>query len=120
MSNDPAPSMPPASSDASPAPAPSQPGVATATKTAPTPSKSKPLPPYKVLLHNDPVNDMLYVVRTIVELTPHNAGSARDIMLAAHTRGLSLVLVTHKERAELYQEQFRSKKLKVTIEPDSN
>ncbi|MBY0261932.1 MAG: ATP-dependent Clp protease adaptor ClpS, partial [Phycisphaerales bacterium] len=92
----------------------------TATKTAPTPSKSKPLPPYKVLLHNDPVNDMLYVVRTIVELTPHNAGSARDIMLAAHTRGLSLVLVTHKERAELYQEQFRSKKLKVTIEPDSN
>lgn len=101
-----------------PPPVSQPPAGATATKPAPTPARSKPLPPYKVLLHNDAVNDMLYVVRTIVELTPLNAGAARDVMLAAHTRGLSLVLVTHKERAELYQEQFRSKNLKVTIEPD--
>ena len=30
---------------------------------------------------------------------------------------LALVTVTHKERAELYQEQFQSKSLTVTIEP---
>ena len=28
-----------------------------------------------------------------------------------------MLLVTHKERAELYQEQFESKGLTVTIEP---
>jgi ATP-dependent Clp protease adaptor protein ClpS len=31
--------------------------------------------------------------------------------------GVALVLVTHKERAELYVEQFASKRLTVTIEP---
>ena len=35
----------------------------------------------------------------------------------ANQSGLSLLLVTHKERAELYQEQFQSKGLTVTIEP---
>ena len=31
--------------------------------------------------------------------------------------GVALLLTTHKERAELYQEQFQSKGLTVTIEP---
>jgi ATP-dependent Clp protease adapter protein ClpS len=39
-------------------------------------------------------------------------------MMEAHTTGVSLVLVTHKERAELYEEQFRSVLLTVTIEPE--
>jgi ATP-dependent Clp protease adapter protein ClpS len=35
----------------------------------------------------------------------------------ADKTGVALLLVTHKERAELYQEQFQSKGLTVTIEP---
>ena len=38
-------------------------------------------------------------------------------MKEAHETGIALLLVTHKERAELYQEQFQSKGLTVTIEP---
>lgn len=77
----------------------------------------KPLPPWRVLLHNDDVNEMLYVVETIVGLTPLNAEQAAQRTLEAHQSGIALLLTTHKERAELYQEQFQSKHLTVTIEP---
>lgn len=78
---------------------------------------SRVLPPFRVLLHNDEHNDALFVVRTIVELTPLSAAFARDVMVEAHSGGVAQVLVTHKERAELYQEQFASKGLSVSIEP---
>jgi ATP-dependent Clp protease adapter protein ClpS len=76
------------------------------------------LPMYKVLLHNDDKNDMVHVVMTIVELTPLNEQEAVLRMAEAHKTGVSLLLVTHKERAELYVDQFQSKSLVVTIEPD--
>jgi ATP-dependent Clp protease adaptor protein ClpS len=71
-----------------------------------------------VLLHNSDEPTMEDVIRAIVELTPHNVKRAVQIMMEAHTTGVSLVLVTHKERAELYEEQFRSVLLTVTIEPE--
>ncbi len=75
------------------------------------------LPPWKVLLHNDDKNDMLFVVDTIVELTPLNKQDAELRMKEADKGGVALLLVTHKERAELYKDQFESKGLTVTIEP---
>ena len=78
---------------------------------------AKPLPPFKVLLHNDDKNDLGFVVGTIVELTTLNEQDARLRTQEAHDTGVALLLVTHKERAELYQEQFQSKGLTVTIEP---
>jgi ATP-dependent Clp protease adapter protein ClpS len=72
---------------------------------------------FRVLLHNDAINSMLYVVDALTELTPLNRQRATAVMLEAHTRGLALVLTTHQERAELYRDQFKSKKLTVTIEP---
>ncbi|MFI4896867.1 MAG: ATP-dependent Clp protease adaptor ClpS [Phycisphaerales bacterium JB059] len=95
--------------------------TATATREAPksAPPKLDRLPPYRVLLHNDDVNDMLDVVGAILELTPLNRTRAFEIMMTAHQRGMSLLLLTHRERAELYQEQFRAKRLTVTIEPNT-
>ena len=75
------------------------------------------LPPFKVILHNDDVNDMLYVVETICDLTPLNPHVATHAMLEAHKSGVALLLTTHRERAELYVEQFRTKRLSVSIEP---
>lgn len=75
------------------------------------------LPPYKVLLHNDDHNEMGHVVRTILALTPLKEFEAVRRMAEAHQRGLTLLLTTHKERAELYRDQFKSKGLTVTIEP---
>jgi ATP-dependent Clp protease adaptor protein ClpS len=77
----------------------------------------QPLPPWKVLLHNDDKNEMMFVVRTVVELTPLNEMESKTRTIEAHETGVALLLVTHKERAELYQEQFKSKGLITTIEP---
>jgi ATP-dependent Clp protease adaptor protein ClpS len=83
------------------------------------PRKKPPqmLPPWKVLLHNDDKNDQIFVVETIVELTPLNAQDALIRMLEAHQTGVALLLTTHKERAELYLDQFHTKGLTVSIEP---
>src|SRR6187551_3049810 len=86
-------------------------------KSSPAKKPPQPLPPWKVLLHNDDKNDIDFVVTTVVALTPLNEKEAITRTLEAHDSGLSLLLITHKERAELYQEQFQSKGLTVTIEP---
>ena len=82
------------------------------------PQKKPPeyLPPWKVLLHNDDKNELRFVVKTIVELTPLNELDAKARTEEAHESGVALLLTTHKERAELYMEQFESKGLTVTIE----
>jgi ATP-dependent Clp protease adaptor protein ClpS len=86
-------------------------------KTRPAPPKQDKLPPFNVVLHNDEVNSMEQVIEAIVAITPLTLEVAVRKMLEAHTRKRSLLLTTHKERAELYRDQFKSKKLKVTIEP---
>ncbi|HWB53054.1 MAG TPA: ATP-dependent Clp protease adaptor ClpS [Tepidisphaeraceae bacterium] len=77
----------------------------------------QPLPPWRVLLHNDDKNEMGFVIKTIMQLTPLGEQTAKMRTLEAHLAGVALLLTTHKERAELYREQFQSKGLTVTIEP---
>lgn len=90
--------------------------------TTVAPSVAKPvsrlLPPYKVLLHNDDVNDMLFVVQKVIELTPLSSDEAIERMVEAHHSGVCVLLVTHKERAELYCEQFACYRMIVTAERD--
>ena|SRR2546423_6851282 len=85
----------------------------------PIPKRSPPqmLPPWKVLLHNDDKNEIGFVVATIVELTTLNEQAAKQRTIEAHETGVALLVTTHKERAELYKDQFESKGLTVTIEP---
>ena len=95
-------------------------GSAVATGTAP--SKPAPrkrpqqLPPFKLLLHNDDVNTVEHVVRSIVQITTMSTESALEKTLEADRTGVSMLLVTYKERAELYQEQFASFSITTTIE----
>lgn len=86
-------------------------------KSAPQKVPPKVLPPWKVLLHNDDVNTLTHVVKTIVELTHLDEQAAKTRTEEADKTGVALLLVTHKERAELYKDQFTSKSLTVTIEP---
>lgn len=100
---------------------PSDCGTALASRpgTKPPERIPKQLPPYKVLLHNDDVNTFERVILAILKLTPLTTESAVQKTIEAHKTGVALLLVTHKERAELYQEQFQSLGLTVTIEPDT-
>ena len=93
--------------------------TAVATMPVPTRRKPKQLPPYKVLLHNDAVNDFGHVIKSILRLTTLGQEDAITRTLEAHETGVALLLVTHRERAELYVDQFASLSLTVTIEPDA-
>ena len=94
--------------------------VATAPVKKPAVPKRRPkqLPPFKVLLHNDEVNTFERVIAAILKLTTLQPQEAVLRTLEAHETGVALLLVTHKERAELYHDQFTTFKITVTIEPD--
>ena len=77
-------------------------------------------PRYKVLLHNDPVNSMDYVVETLREVVPQlSEQDALRVMLEAHNNGIGLVLVCDLEPAEFYSESLKAKGLTSTIEIDN-
>jgi ATP-dependent Clp protease adapter protein ClpS len=59
----------------------------------------------------------MFIVRTVMELTRFCREEATYKMWQAHHSGRSVLLVTYKERAELYVEQFASKGIPVVIEP---
>lgn len=92
----------------------------TATKERPKPKKRPPglMPQWKVLLHNDDKNTFDHVIESLVELTPLDEDEATQKTIEAHKTKVALILVTHKERAELYMEQLTSKGLTITIEQD--
>ncbi|MFO0961839.1 MAG: ATP-dependent Clp protease adaptor ClpS [Phycisphaerales bacterium] len=90
-------------------------GTATLPETAPpTPRR---LPGWAVLLHDDDVSTHEHVVRSIVMLARLPVHDAIDRMVEAEESGAALLLVTHREHAELLQEQFTSRGMTVTIEP---
>lgn len=98
---------------------PAGPGSAPAatTRQAPSARKPKKLPPYKVLLHNDEVNTFEHIIQSILKLTTLTPQEAVLRTIEAHETGVALLLMTHRERAELYTEQFASLKVTTTIEP---
>ena len=76
-------------------------------------------PKYKVLLHNDPVNSMEYVINSLREVLPQlSEQDAISIMLEAHNTGLGLVIVCDLEPAEFYSESLKSKGLTSSIEKE--
>jgi len=87
-------------------------------KQAPKKKPPELMPMWRVLLHNDDHNAMNYVIDTVMELAKLNKQDAELRTIEAHKTGVALLLTTHKERAELYKEQFASKGLTVTIEPE--
>lgn len=80
-------------------------------------ARPRHLPQYRVILHNDDKNTVEHVIQTLVDLTPLDVNEAVERTVEAHESGCALLLVTHRERAELYVEQFQSASLTVTIEP---
>ena len=77
-------------------------------------------PKYKVLLHNDPVNSMDYVVETLRQVVPQlSEQDALKIMLDTHSNGVGLVIICDLEPAEFYSESLKAKGLTSTIELES-
>lgn len=90
---------------------------ATATLPEVAPVAPRPLRGWSVLLHNDDVNEVTFVMRAIVDIARLPVPEAIERTIEADESGVALILVTHRERAELLQEQFASRGVTVTIEP---
>ncbi|MGE0134669.1 MAG: ATP-dependent Clp protease adaptor ClpS [Dehalococcoidia bacterium] len=75
------------------------------------------LPPYRVILHNDDVNEMGHVVTALLASVPElSPERAVDIMLQAHRFGQATVISCPLERAELYRDRLESQGLTCTID----
>jgi ATP-dependent Clp protease adaptor protein ClpS len=86
----------------------------TGERTGPQPEA---LRPYAVVLHNDDVNSMDHVVRSLCRSVPNlNIPRAVRIMLEAHNTGKAVVTVCPLELAELYRDRLESCGLTATIE----
>ncbi|GAC1356701.1 MAG: ATP-dependent Clp protease adapter ClpS [Ktedonobacteraceae bacterium] len=82
-------------------------------------NRTKLLPPYKVIIHNDDYNEMNYVIFALVNaVNILTIREAERIMLTAHHNGRAIVTVCPREVAEYYQERLLSYQLTATIEPD--
>jgi ATP-dependent Clp protease adaptor protein ClpS len=81
--------------------------------------RTKLLPPYKVIVHDDDYNEMNYVIFALLQsVNSLSVQEAERIMLTAHLTGQAIVIVCPKEAAEYYQERLLSYNLTATIEPD--
>lgn len=104
-------SKPDAPADVAPPP-PESPGKDEApTATKPDPKvrkkrKSKPLPPYHVILLNDDDHTFEYVIEMLLELFAHPPEKGYDIAKTVDNDGRAIVLTTHKEHAELKRDQI--------------
>ena len=80
-------------------------------------SGRSPIVRYRVCLHRTADKELMFIVRTVMDLTRFGSAEAEFRMWEAHHRGRSVVLTTHLERAELYVEQFADRGLRVSLEP---
>ncbi len=79
--------------------------------------RSRLIPRYRVLLHNDDFNEMGYVVRALQKSVPSlSREEAEAIMLEAHEEGVATVIVCPLELAELYRDRLQTFRLTSTIE----
>jgi len=71
---------------------------------------------WRVIVWNDPVNLMSYVVFVFMKVLAFTKEKATRHMLEVHQQGKSLVATETREKAELYHQQLQSHGLNVTIE----
>jgi ATP-dependent Clp protease adaptor protein ClpS len=68
----------------------------------------KNLPLWNVILLNTDHHTFEFVIKLIVEVFEVNLSDAYDLTKKIHEEGQCIVMVTHKERAELFQEKVKA------------
>ena len=74
---------------------------------------------WNVIVWNDPVNLMSYVVFVFMRVLAFTKEKATKHMLEVHHQGKSIVATETREKAELYHQQIQAHGLNVTIEQGS-
>ncbi|MEI6872489.1 MAG: ATP-dependent Clp protease adapter ClpS [Verrucomicrobiota bacterium] len=72
--------------------------------------------PWNVVVHNDPVNLMTYVVKVFIKVFGFSLEKAEKHMWEVHKKGRSILWSGERERGELYVQQLHSYLLLATLE----
>lgn len=75
--------------------------------------------PWDVIVWDDPVNLMSYVVMVLKQVLGHSDAMARKLMLEVHQRGRALVASEPREQAEAYLTALHGKGLHATMQKSS-
>src|SRR5207249_2168582 len=73
-----------------------------------TETKTRRQPPYAVILHNDDLNTMEFVVLVLRKVFGYTVEKCVELMMEAHHKGRAAVWVGPLEVAELKADQIRS------------
>ncbi len=73
-------------------------------------------PLWDVIVWNDPVNLMTYVVFVFQRVFGYNRAVATKLMMEVHREGKSLVATEERERAELHVHQLHGYGLQATMQ----
>lgn len=73
---------------------------------------------WKVIVWNDPVNLMSYVVYVLQKIFGHSKEAATRHMLEVHHDGKSIVCTTEQEKGERFVSQLHAFGLQATLEKD--
>jgi len=74
--------------------------------------------PWKVIVLNDPVNLMNYVVMVFKKVFGYNDTKATKHMMEVHEQGKSILWVGEREQAENYAYQLQRWRLQTILEKD--
>ena len=80
--------------------------------------KDELAPPWKVIVLNDPVNLMSYVVMVFKKVFGYDEQKATKHMLEVHEQGRSMLWVGEREVAENYLYQLQQWRLQAILESD--
>ncbi len=73
-----------------------------------TETRTRRQPPYAVILHNDDINTMEFVVAVLRKVFGYTVEKCVELMIHAHEKGRAVVWVGALEVAELKADQIRS------------
>ncbi len=73
-----------------------------------TDTRTQRQPPYAVILHNDDVNTMDFVIHVLRKVFGYSVERCVELMLEAHKKGRSILWVGALELAELKADQVQS------------
>ncbi len=71
-------------------------------------TKTRRQPPYAVILHNDDINTMEFVVAVLRKVFGYTVEKCVELMLEAHEKGKAAVWIGALEVAELKADQIHS------------
>lgn len=72
--------------------------------------------PWKVVVHDDPVNLMGYVTWVLMKIFGYDEKKAAALMLQVHQLGRSVVWSGQREKAEFYVQQLQAHQLQTSLE----